>query len=54
MNANDYYSNLVCMTINQVIGRCIRNQNDYGAVYLIDKRFDKYIMFEKQKSKSNN
>ena len=27
--------------INQGLGRVVRDQNDYGSIYLIDSRFNK-------------
>jgi hypothetical protein len=41
------------MSINQVIGRCIRNQYDYGAVFLIDDRFSKYYQNLNKNKKTN-
>ena len=28
-----------CRALNQAIGRCIRHRLDYGAILLIDERF---------------
>lgn len=29
----------ICRALNQAVGRCIRHRLDYGAVILIDERF---------------
>ena len=30
---------MCCRALNQAIGRCIRHRLDYGAILLIDERF---------------
>ena len=39
INGNEYYENICMKTINQTIGRCIRNYYDYSSIILIDNRF---------------
>ena len=36
---DDWYNNNTMKTINQSIGRVIRNKYDYGLIILIDKRY---------------
>lgn len=37
-----YYHYQTQMTVNQAVGRVIRDKNDYGAVILIDMRYASY------------
>ncbi|CAD8136996.1 unnamed protein product [Paramecium pentaurelia] len=39
INGNQYYDNITMRAVNQCIGRVIRHKNDYGLLFLIDKRF---------------
>ena len=41
MTGNQWYMAETLRSINQAIGRVIRNQSDFGAIYLIDSRFYK-------------
>ena len=38
-----WYDGQTAQTINQSIGRVIRNANDFGMIFLIDDRFDRYV-----------
>eukprot|EP01130_Rhizamoeba_saxonica_P008546 TRINITY_DN345_c0_g1_i5.p1 TRINITY_DN345_c0_g1~~TRINITY_DN345_c0_g1_i5.p1 ORF type:complete len:408 (+),score=71.82 TRINITY_DN345_c0_g1_i5:1072-2295(+) len=39
LNGNDWYNLQAYRAVNQAIGRCIRNKDDYGAVILLDERY---------------
>ncbi|MBS1890219.1 MAG: hypothetical protein JST59_02925 [Actinobacteria bacterium] len=41
LNGRDWYMAETYRSINQALGRVIRGINDYGAVYLLDQRFEK-------------
>ena len=41
LNYKDWYNSNAIKAVNQSIGRLIRNSKDYGAVLLIDQRYDK-------------
>ena len=47
INGNEYYENICMKTINQTIGRCIRNYYDYSSIVLIDNRFTYTKYFNK-------
>ena len=47
VNGTEYYENICMKNINQTIGRCIRNYNDYSAIILIDNRFTYNKYFNK-------
>ena len=47
INGNEYYENICMKTINQTIGRCIRNYYDYSSIVLIDNRFTYMKYFNK-------
>ena len=40
LSGNEWYSQAAHRAVNQAIGRVIRNRTDYGAVLLLDARFD--------------
>eukprot|EP00977_Amphora_coffeiformis_P023822 scaffold14477_cov164-Amphora_coffeaeformis.AAC.6 len=40
LSGNEWYSQAAHRAVNQAIGRVIRNRSDYGAVLLLDARFD--------------
>ncbi|PYH95219.1 ATP-dependent RNA helicase CHL1 [Aspergillus ellipticus CBS 707.79] len=39
----DYYENSCMRAVNQCIGRAIRHRQDYAAIVLIDRRYDKPV-----------
>ena len=41
LNYKDWYNSNAIKAVNQSIGRLIRSSKDYGAVLLIDQRYDK-------------
>jgi Rad3-related DNA helicase len=41
MTGKEWYFAETYRSINQAIGRVVRSVNDYGAIYLIDERFEK-------------
>ena len=41
LNGRDWYMAETYRSINQALGRVIRGVNDYGAIYLLDERFQK-------------
>ena len=47
INGNEYYENICIKTINQTIGRCIRNYYDYSSIILIDTRYTYIKYFNK-------
>eukprot|EP01034_Spumella_vulgaris_P023649 gene23649-29890_t len=38
-NGDEWYKQQAFRAVNQAIGRCIRHKNDYGAIFLLDPRF---------------
>ncbi|KAH0789274.1 Fanconi anemia group J protein [Histomonas meleagridis] len=43
MNGNEWYDAQAFRSLFQAIGRCIRHKNDYGAIILMDERFQKQL-----------
>lgn len=41
INGNSWYTQQAYRAVNQAIGRTIRHQNDWGAILLIDERWEK-------------
>ncbi|ORZ14489.1 helicase C-terminal domain-domain-containing protein [Absidia repens] len=41
LNGNDWYNIQGYRAINQALGRCIRHRNDWGSIFLLEKRFGK-------------
>ena len=41
LNGDQWYLCETIRTINQCIGRIIRNKDDFGSIYLLDERFQK-------------
>ncbi|KAG2383226.1 hypothetical protein C9374_004563 [Naegleria lovaniensis] len=39
MDGEHWYTSQAFRALNQAVGRCIRHKNDYGAILLIDERF---------------
>ncbi|KAL9448862.1 hypothetical protein AB3S75_010908 [Citrus x aurantiifolia] len=39
LSGNEWYCNQAFRALNQAIGRCIRHRFDYGAIILLDERF---------------
>ncbi|KAJ6228529.1 fanconi anemia group j protein [Anaeramoeba flamelloides] len=39
LDGNDWYELQAFRALNQAMGRCLRHKNDYGAILLIDDRF---------------
>ena len=42
LNGQQWYSQQAYRAVNQAVGRCIRHQNDYGAIILVDKRYTQW------------
>ena len=40
LNGREWYDIQAFRAVNQAIGRCIRHRNDWGAIILLDARFD--------------
>lgn len=40
MNFNDWMLIEVAKAINQALGRVVRDQKDYGSIFLIDSRYN--------------
>lgn len=47
LNGEQWYNIQAFRALNQALGRCIRHANDWGAVLLIDDRFEKSVYREK-------
>ncbi|XP_076333405.1 Fanconi anemia group J protein homolog isoform X2 [Tachypleus tridentatus] len=41
MSGNDWYETQAFRALNQALGRCIRHRNDWGALIVVDERFQK-------------
>ena len=41
MSGNDWYEAQAFRALNQALGRCIRHKNDWGALILVDERFQR-------------
>jgi Fanconi anemia group J protein len=41
LSSSNWYSLQAFRALNQALGRCIRHRHDYGAIILLDERFEK-------------
>lgn len=42
VTGSEWYEMQAFRALNQALGRCIRHKNDYGALIIVDERFQKY------------
>jgi hypothetical protein len=47
MDGDSWYETQAFRALNQALGRCIRHQNDYGSVILLDSRFKTTARYQK-------
>ena len=47
MDGDSWYDTQAFRALNQALGRCIRHQNDYGSVILLDSRFKTTSRYQK-------
>lgn len=40
LTSNEWYSSQAFRAINQALGRCIRHKNDWGAIIMLEERFE--------------
>lgn len=51
MNGSDWYETQAFRALNQALGRCIRHRNDFGALIIVDERFQKNKQYPNALSK---
>ena len=47
INGEEWYNQQTIRAVNQAIGRTIRHKNDYGAIYLMDCRYNSTLSLKK-------
>lgn len=51
MSGSEWYETQAFRALNQALGRCIRHKTDYGALIIVDERFQKYPRYVSSLSK---